>query len=67
VSIEFERIWKEVVMATFRYHYALYLYGLQKITEDTTKDSQDLQQASPGYNSEALSCPYPCTNDKFVT
>ena len=67
MSNEFERIWKEVVKASFRYYYALCLYGLQKITEDTTQDNQDLQQASREYKSEALSCPYPCTDDKFVT
>jgi len=66
VSNEFERIWKEVVMAPFRYYYALCLYGLQKVTENTTQDSQDLQQASPEYKYEALSCQYPCTDDKFV-
>jgi hypothetical protein len=54
-------------MASSRYYYALCLYRLQKITEDTTKDSQDLKQASPEYKPEALSCPYLCTDDKFVT
>jgi hypothetical protein len=67
VDNEFESIWKEVVKASSRYYYALCLYRLQKIIEDTTKDSQDLKQASPEHKSDGLSCSYPCTDDKFVT